>query len=299
VRIVVAAPLNVAVHTTASVSAVKLRTAEIRLERLVLSVSMCHHYASNYAAIVLCTAVATAAAVHTVHYCHTLVHTDTLLHTAPLLLLLLLLLLLSAGQEKFHVITRAYYRGAHGIALIYDVTDADSFKNVNYWMANIQTHASAEPIHKVLLGNKVDLPSAREIPTDSGREVGEEFGVQFFEVSAKDGTGVNDAFHALVTEIVARLECEAAGAGRTVLQTVAVQEQLAAAASGSLARLWQARQGLLLQLAAVAVAVAVLQGACTELAALAKPRRSAVYRDSSAASAECCVCVLCSKSVCF
>jgi Ras family len=213
VRIVVAAPLNVAVHTTASVSAVKLRTAEIRLERLVLSVSMCHHYASNYAAIVLCTAVATAAAVHTVHYCHTLVHTDTLLHTAPLLLLLLLLLLLSAGQEKFHVITRAYYRGAHGIALIYDVTDADSFKNVNYWMANIQTHASAEPIHKVLLGNKVDLPSAREIPTDSGREVGEEFGVQFFEVSAKDGTGVNDAFHALVTEIVARLECEAAGAG--------------------------------------------------------------------------------------
>jgi hypothetical protein len=127
--------------------------------------------------------------------------------------MLLPLLLLRAGQEKFHVITRAYYRGAHSIALIYDVTDADSFKNVNYWMANIQTHASAEPIHKVLLGNKVDLPAAREIPTDSGREVGEEFGVRFFEVSAKDGTGVNDAFHALVTEIVARLECEAAGAG--------------------------------------------------------------------------------------
>lgn len=47
----------------------------------------------------------------------------------------------TAGQEKFHVITRTYYRGAHGIALIYDVTDPDSFKNVNYWMANIQTHA--------------------------------------------------------------------------------------------------------------------------------------------------------------
>jgi small GTP-binding protein len=164
---------------------------------------------------VICSCCATTvdatATVHTVHCCRTLAHTDTLLCTT--LLLLLLLLLLSAGQEKFHVITRAYYRGAHGIALIYDVTDADSFKNVNYWMANIQTHASAEPIHKVLLGNKVDLPSAREIPTDSGREVGEEFGVQFFEVSAKDGTGVNDAFHALVTEIVARLECEAAGAG--------------------------------------------------------------------------------------
>ncbi|CAB1099861.1 unnamed protein product [Ectocarpus sp. CCAP 1310/34] len=64
----------------------------------------------------------------------------------------------TAGQERFHVITRTYYRGAHGIALAYDVTDDDSFKNVNYWMANIQTHA--EPGHrmqKMILGNKVDI----------------------------------------------------------------------------------------------------------------------------------------------
>jgi hypothetical protein len=47
----------------------------------------------------------------------------------------------TAGQERFHVITRTYYKGAHGIALVYDVTDPDSFKNVNYWMANIQQHA--------------------------------------------------------------------------------------------------------------------------------------------------------------
>jgi len=47
----------------------------------------------------------------------------------------------TAGQERFHVITRTYYKGAHGIGLIYDVTDADSFKNVNYWMTNITQHA--------------------------------------------------------------------------------------------------------------------------------------------------------------
>lgn len=56
----------------------------------------------------------------------------------------------TAGQEKFHVITRTYYKGAHGIALIYDVTDPDSFKNVNYWMANIQTHADEKVHHHYL-----------------------------------------------------------------------------------------------------------------------------------------------------
>ncbi|KAG5176168.1 ras family-domain-containing protein [Tribonema minus] len=122
----------------------------------------------------------------------------------------------TAGQEKFHVITRAYYRGAHGIALVYDVADADSFKNVNYWVANIQTHAPAagrEGICKVLLGNKVDLPAEhREVSSAAGNEVGEEFGVRYFEVSAKDGTGVQDAFDTLAREIVEGLEQEAAAA---------------------------------------------------------------------------------------
>ncbi|CAN0457303.1 unnamed protein product, partial [Hapterophycus canaliculatus] len=68
----------------------------------------------------------------------------------------------TAGQERFHVITRAYYRGAHGIALAYDVTDDDSFKNVNYWMANIQTHADrGHRMQKMILGNKVDIEERR------------------------------------------------------------------------------------------------------------------------------------------
>ena len=47
----------------------------------------------------------------------------------------------TAGQERFHVITRTFFKGAHGIVIIYDLTDNDSFRNVNYWMANIQQHA--------------------------------------------------------------------------------------------------------------------------------------------------------------
>jgi len=47
----------------------------------------------------------------------------------------------TAGQEKFHVITRAFYKGAHGIMLVYDISNPDTFKNVDYWMVNIQQHA--------------------------------------------------------------------------------------------------------------------------------------------------------------
>eukprot|EP00903_Cladosiphon_okamuranus_P020272 g18604.t1 len=112
----------------------------------------------------------------------------------------------TAGQERFHVITRAYYRGAHGIALTYDVTDDDSFKNVNYWMANIQTHADrGHRMQKMILGNKVDIEE-RTISTKDGQDVAKEFGVRFFEVSAKNGYGVSDAFYTLAVDIVQAME---------------------------------------------------------------------------------------------
>ena len=71
----------------------------------------------------------------------------------------------TAGQERFHHITRSYYRGAHGIALVYDITDNDSFKNVNYWMTNITHPANGvdEKVSKIILGNKADMEEQRKI----------------------------------------------------------------------------------------------------------------------------------------
>ena len=68
----------------------------------------------------------------------------------------------TAGQQRFHVITQAYYRGAHGIVLVYDASDPteESFKNVRYWMANIDQHASSGVV-KMLLGNKIDVKGKR------------------------------------------------------------------------------------------------------------------------------------------
>ena len=109
----------------------------------------------------------------------------------------------TAGQERFHVITRSYYKGAHGIVLVYDVTDAKTFKNVGYWMNNIQQHAKSG-VARVLLGNKVDLADKRQTPTEEGQAKADEYGMPFYETSAKSGVKIDDALRTVVKEIVQR-----------------------------------------------------------------------------------------------
>mmetsp|Transcript_4563 Transcript_4563/g.8037 ORF Transcript_4563/g.8037 Transcript_4563/m.8037 type:complete len:485 (+) Transcript_4563:284-1738(+) len=110
----------------------------------------------------------------------------------------------TAGQERFHVITRTYYRGAHGIALVYDVTNEHSFKQISYWMNNIRAHAGPD-VFIVLFGNKVDLPN-RQVSPEQGLAAAEEFGCLFYETSAKDGTNVLQAFEALSMNAAARID---------------------------------------------------------------------------------------------
>ena len=91
----------------------------------------------------------------------------------------------TAGQERFRTITTAYYRGAMGILLVYDVTDLNSFENIRQWMRNIEQYAS-DGINKVLVGNKCDMDeSKRAVPTSRGQALADEFGIRFFETSAK------------------------------------------------------------------------------------------------------------------
>jgi Ras-related protein Rab-8A len=66
----------------------------------------------------------------------------------------------TAGQERFRTITTAYYRGAMGILLVYDITDEHSFMNINNWMQNIEQHAS-DTVNKILIGNKCDMDTNR------------------------------------------------------------------------------------------------------------------------------------------
>mmetsp|Transcript_19973 Transcript_19973/g.27665 ORF Transcript_19973/g.27665 Transcript_19973/m.27665 type:complete len:214 (+) Transcript_19973:326-967(+) len=112
----------------------------------------------------------------------------------------------TAGQERFRTITTAYYRGAMGILLVYDVTDEASFNNIRNWIRNIEQHAS-ETVNKILIGNKCDMEEPkRVVPTADGQALADEFGIQFFETSAKSNVNVENAFFAIARDIKNRLQ---------------------------------------------------------------------------------------------
>ncbi|XP_050525185.1 ras-related protein Rab-8A-like isoform X2 [Daktulosphaira vitifoliae] len=125
----------------------------------------------------------------------------------------------TAGQERFRTITTAYYRGAMGIMLVYDVTSERSFNNVRTWMRNIEENASAD-VEKMLLGNKCEMDSSRQVSKERGEQLACEYGVRFLEVSARTGQGVEEAFTTLARDIKGKTErkLEASNAGKTPAQ---------------------------------------------------------------------------------
>jgi small GTP-binding protein len=75
----------------------------------------------------------------------------------------------TAGQCRFHRITHTYYRGSHGILLVYDMSEPSTLENIAYWMHNIQTHA-ASGVHTCLVGNKRDLCSSNDSSTNTATD---------------------------------------------------------------------------------------------------------------------------------
>lgn len=106
----------------------------------------------------------------------------------------------TAGQERFRTIAAAYYRGAHGIIVVYDVTDGESYANVKGWLTEIDRYAS-EGVHKLLLGNKADLTERRVVELDAAKEFAEELKIPLLETSAKTAAGVEEAFIAMAKQI--------------------------------------------------------------------------------------------------
>lgn len=95
----------------------------------------------------------------------------------------------TAGQERFRTITGAYYRGARGIFIVYDVTSMPTFENVTYWANDITRNADRNrvPAINMLVGNKIDRVDARVVGRDLGAKTADRFGMMFAEVSAKTG----------------------------------------------------------------------------------------------------------------
>ncbi|GMI09168.1 hypothetical protein TrLO_g12374 [Triparma laevis f. longispina] len=118
----------------------------------------------------------------------------------------------TAGQERFRTITSAYYRGADGIIMVYDVTSSESFDHVSDWLSEVNRYAS-EGTCKLLVGNKSDRSDAIPSLKDSAKAFSDDLGIPFLETSAKSAENVEEAFLTMAGELITIREQRGAQGG--------------------------------------------------------------------------------------
>merc|ERR1711934_896822 len=110
----------------------------------------------------------------------------------------------TAGQERFRTIQQSYYRGAHGVLVVYDTTDRESFHNVKNWLEEIDRYA-AKNCCKAIVGTKIDLENKRAVSNAEAMEYFERLGIPLYETSAKTNINVREAFTGLATQALDRM----------------------------------------------------------------------------------------------
>ena len=106
----------------------------------------------------------------------------------------------TAGQERYRSITNAYYKGAKGSLLVYDITNPKSFENLDKWLSDLKSNGE-DKVSVILIGNKSDLENERKITLEQGKEKAEFFKIAFMETSALNGNNIEKAFNELITDV--------------------------------------------------------------------------------------------------
>uniref|UniRef100_R4FN30 Ras-related protein Rab-35 n=3 Tax=Rhodnius TaxID=13248 RepID=R4FN30_RHOPR len=106
----------------------------------------------------------------------------------------------TAGQERFRTITSTYYRGTHGVIVVYDVTSGDSFANVKRWLHEIEQNC--EVVNRILVGNKNDTPDRKVVLTEDAQRFADQMAIQLFETSAKENINVEEMFLAITRQVL-------------------------------------------------------------------------------------------------
>ena len=119
----------------------------------------------------------------------------------------------TAGNEAFGPIISTYYRGVAGAFILFDLTNRNSFQKISFWINEIKEKGDNPDMPLVLVGNKLDLESKRVITTEEAQIIAKHYDMQYFEVSAKTGENVHNAFEALIKEIYENMDKEKLGIG--------------------------------------------------------------------------------------
>ena len=111
----------------------------------------------------------------------------------------------TAGQENFRSITRAYYKNSACALVVYDISNRESFDNINTWIEDCKSQ-SPQTIFMVLVGNKNDLEDKRAVTFEEGQELAEKNKMMFFETSAKTGKNVDEIFFRSAENIAKKID---------------------------------------------------------------------------------------------
>ena len=106
----------------------------------------------------------------------------------------------TAGQEKYNALTSSYYKGAKGALVVYDITQESTFLKVEQFVKDLR-EKSDKNVYMILVGNKIDLEENRKVSKEEGKILADKLKMGFFEVSAKNGTGIEDLFKNLIDNV--------------------------------------------------------------------------------------------------
>ena len=126
----------------------------------------------------------------------------------------------TSGQERFRSIVSNYYKKTNGVILVYDISSEDSFKKIDYWFKDVNEKLTHFENNFILFGNKNDLESERQVPTEEGQALADKYGIPFLEGSAKTGLNIDELFMTLISNIMDKQIIDETKSAAEVLSTV-------------------------------------------------------------------------------